>query len=120
MAHEDGSHCVMSIAQMRTELTKAIQANVGDADMLAQLRTMRAACRGYLDAMTKDADVTEGDVVPKFILLHGEGNSWVETLRDPRFFEALRKLRTTFGEQLGAMADKFGITVEPELASIFP
>lgn len=117
---EDGNHCVISVVQIRDELTKAIQANTVDGDMLRQFREIRAACRKFCDEVDLGADVDEAFVAARFIERRGGGQDWVETFRDFRFNQAIGELRAAAGERLAAIAEKYAIDVEPELASIFP
>jgi hypothetical protein len=117
---EDGNACVTSVVQIREELTKAIQNSGINATMLKQFREMRAACRRFLDQLSLNADVGEDFVVEAFVKIHGGGETWVNTMGDLRFNQALGELRAVFGERLEAIATKYGITVEDDLAMSFP
>lgn len=88
-----------SIIEIRAELTKIIPEFDEDSEIVEFLRTMRAACRRYLDRTFK--------------------------LQDRRFMndlliENLIELRSVFGICIAKLSMMYGIDIEEELAEIIP
>jgi len=53
-AHEEATHCVESVLEIRRVLTDEIKCLGDSSDLLGPLRVMRAACRKFLDRMQYD------------------------------------------------------------------
>ena len=102
---EDPHHCIQSVLQIRDLLNAQLLDS--RADLAANLRAMRAACRKFLDRA--QANPNRDYSYPHFggvIANH--------------FFDALGELRGVFGVHLAQIAARYGVDVEDELASILP
>jgi hypothetical protein len=58
-AHEEATHCVESVLEIRRVLTDEIKCLGDSSDLLGPLRVMRAACRKFLDRMQYDFGARE-------------------------------------------------------------
>jgi hypothetical protein len=83
-----------SVQKIREKLTEAIAALPENSEAVASFRAMRLACREYLDSLKKQMY-----------------NQWLIDLG---------RLRGVFGYQCVLLAVKFGVDIEPQLASIVP
>ena len=94
---------ILEIRQICTDALKNFSAN----DFATQpIRNVRLASRRYLDEAMIE--------FPHASLDHGRGNF------TPGFFLALGEFRATVGQQLALLAARYDITVEGDLAGIFP
>lgn len=98
--------CVESVLDMRRFLTHELGGLDQSADLVAILKDIRAACRKFLD----DVNPTQEHWL---VMPPGHYASWT-------FYPALGALRNATGAGLDKMARMYGLTVEADLASIFP
>lgn len=100
---EGADYCIRSVLELRHFLTRAIGELQPDSELAAALRAIRAACRKFLDEFDDSAGHHtarwryRGDLGP-----------------------ALGELRGVTGVCVAAIADRYGLDVEPELAAIIP
>ncbi len=90
-----------SIIEIRHELTEILKILGENSDISQHLRALRAACRKFLDEITPQDR-------------HRYGRHEAE------FFAALGELRAIFGIHIAQLCVKYGIDIEPELASLVP
>jgi len=102
-------HCVQSVIEIRHHLTSELQPLDTQDEMAKHLRSMRAACRKFLDTVQAD---DRYDIV-RFGNSGGHYASWV-------FMSALGELRGVFGVHLAQLAAAYGLDMEDDLASILP
>ncbi|MFB9832670.1 DUF6650 family protein [Actinoallomurus acaciae] len=103
---EDEMHCVTSALQIRAFLTQQIEAARPGKTLEGVLRSMRAACRQFVDrAGPEAANFRHRDPNPHTV--------------DPLSL-ALGDLRTVMGLAIATMAEKFDLPVEEDLAAILP
>lgn len=95
--------CIESVIRIRSFLTDQLIDGPPGAELAAIVRAMRAACRKFLEPL--EGRPREFGYSPPM---------------DYRFNQALGELRASFGYLLGALAAKYGLDVEDELASILP
>ena len=98
--------CVESVLDMRRFLTGELGGLDQSSDLVAMLKDIRAACRKFLDDVNPTRDYW-------LVMPPGHYASWT-------FYPALGALRYATGAGLDKMARAYGLTVEPDLASIFP
>lgn len=98
-----------SVLGMRDALTQALQELPETSEAISALRAMRAACRKFLDAPR-----------PEFPHILDRWPGSRDELNAAGFFVALGEMRATFGLYIAALAVRYGIDLEPELASILP
>jgi hypothetical protein len=103
---ETADECVRSVLEMRRFLTEAIGELAPDSELGEALRVIRAACRKFLDEC-------DGPGVGFGIALWRHGGDWV-------LGPALGELRGVIGVCVAAIADRYGLDVEAELAAILP
>jgi uncharacterized protein DUF6650 len=94
-----------SVIEIRKELTEALQQLEPTSPAVPPIRSMRAACRRYLDNPRQ-----------QFRLM---GRSGVPGQNVPGFFVALGELRAIFGVELKQLDDRFGLDIEPQLRELF-
>lgn len=103
---EDEAHCIRSAIAIRRFLTEQIAAAKPGKDLEGCLRSMRAACRRFVEAGGPD------------------GSDFFANGRYYRtadlFGLALGDLRTSIGHQLAVVLRHYPIEIEEELASILP
>jgi len=90
-----------SIIEIRHELTEILKVLGENSDISQHVRALRAACRKFLDEITPQDR-------------HRYGRHEAE------FFAALGELRAIFGIHIAQLCVKYGIDIEPELASLVP
>lgn len=95
-------HCTASVLEMRRFLTDQLTAGGIAADLAADLRAMRAACRKFLDSPH----------------MHHRYGGWA--MSDWRFNQALGEMRGVFGVHVAHMAARYGLDVPDVLAIILP
>ena len=102
-------HVVDSVLQMREVLHQKLITVREEGALSNHLRSMRAACRKFLDAV--------GDGGPHRIIIdnsfQGGPESW-------KFFTALGELRAAIGLALSLLMAAYGLTCEEQLARILP
>jgi hypothetical protein len=111
---ERPDRCVESVQQIRAFLSSMIQDGRIDKELAGILRSMRAACRHFLDVAEPrlDSFYPHLDVSGSHFPL-GLG-SWVH------FTVALGELRGSFGFPLVVLATRYGIEIEANLKTILP
>ncbi len=100
-------YCVQSIIDIRRMLSKEISSLDSNSNLSNSLRAMRASCRKFLDAVTKDERIVE------FGFSAGHFASW-------QFNSAVGELRGVFGVHIAQIATQHGLDVEDDLATILP
>jgi hypothetical protein len=103
---ETTGQCVQSVLEIRRFLTDAIGGLAQDSWLAKALRLIRAACRRFLDEC-------DGPEAGHAIAPWRYGGDRV-------LGPALGELRAVTGVCVAAIADSFGLDVEPELAAILP
>jgi hypothetical protein len=96
----DPAYCLESAKQIRTYLGEQFQVGEPGKGMTQAIQEMRRACRRFIDQAGPQAVNFEQD-------------------RDS-FLVAVSELRTTFGFYVAALASKYGVTLDDDLASILP
>src|SRR5262249_22754147 len=94
-----------SVIDIRRELTEALQQLGPTSPAVPPIRSMRAACRRYLDNPRQRFRFMD----------RGEDSD----SNDPGFFVALGELRAIFGVELKQLDDRFGLDIEPQLRDLF-
>lgn len=103
---ECAHHCVDSVIEIREFLTKQLARTDGSNELALNIRSMRTACRKFLDRIghySKRHDLRRFPMTEMF-----------------EFASALGELRGVFSLQIAALASGYGIDVEDDLASILP
>lgn len=97
-------HCIQSVLEIRRFLTTELGNLKEGSGLVAQIRSMRAACRKFLDD-----------------LAHETGPRGRHRFSSPHKLDtALGELRSSFGAVIAPLAVQYGIDVEDELATILP
>lgn len=104
------AHCVQSVIEIRHHLTEELQKLDAKDELAKQLRSMRAACRKFLDVVHAPNEYYD---IVEHGFSRGHFASWV-------FGSALGELRGVFGLHLAQIAAAYGLDVEDDLASILP
>ncbi len=100
---EDAGHCAQSVLEIRSELTKGLQALPSDSNLAKSLKRMRKACQEFSDKLGH----------PKFSQFdHPVQTSMLE--------RELFKLREKSGASVAEMAVAYGLDIDDGLASIIP
>ena len=102
-------YVVDSVRQIREVLHQKLIAVREDGALSNHLRSMRAACRKFLDAV--------GDGGTHRIII---GNSFQGGPDSWKFFTALGELRAAIGLALSLLMAAYGLTCEEQLARILP
>ncbi len=100
-------HCVQSVIELRAFLTDLIGELPKKEGLPEHLRSMRAACRRFVDA-TGELQRHGGRY------LRGSGFGFA------LFGNALGELRAAMGFHIGAVASMHGLDISDELATILP
>ena len=101
---EDPKDCVNSVIEIRKFLTEKISNLGNDSELGNNLRSMRAACRKFLDTNN-----------------YHDSKSFSSRHYDGYYFQdALGELRGVFGIHLAIIAAKYGLDIEDSLESILP
>lgn len=114
-SNEVPDQCVLSVLEIRNELTRVLQLG-GIADELAgPVRLMRGYCNRFLTRV----DATEASIPnedhDRHLFRHAH---WA--MHDYWFGEALGELRAGIGLQAGIIAARYKIDVEDDLAGMIP
>ena len=96
----DPVYCLESARQIRAYLGEQLQAGNPGQRLAQAIQEMRRACRRFIDKAG-----------PEAINFRQE--------RD-RFLVAVAELRTTFGFYIAALASKYGLALDEDLAGILP
>ena len=99
--------CVDSVVEIRKFITAELGNLKPDSELVPHLRAIRATCRKFLD----DVDLDRGRTRPPR-LYHGYG--------DVEFFVALGEFRGAISPNVAAIAVRYGIDIEGDLAKILP
>lgn len=99
-------HCVESVLDIRRTLTNKI-GKVQDENLIIILKSMRSACRKFLDNVGVNEDIV------RFGHSQGHWASW-------SFNGAIGELRGVFGMYIAELAKVYKLDVEDGLASILP
>lgn len=102
---EDEGHCVASALEIRAFLTEQITSSKPGRELEGCLRSMRGACRRFIDAGGPHGQRFLRSQFP----YEADG-----------FSLALGDLRTTVGFQLAIILSQYNLPIEPELGSILP
>jgi len=103
---EDPQHCISSVLAIRQFLTEKMNDLDQNCELAKNLRTMRLACRKFLDsAQILDRSLNFSHR-PRY-------DSWV-------FYSSLGEMRGVFGMCLSQILLSFGLDIEKDLASILP
>jgi hypothetical protein len=105
-AWEEPDHCIESVVQIRAFLTNELQTLKRDSEIALRLTTLRAACRKFLDTLQQHG-------IDGHRSRHGMFSEFI-------FSSAIGELRGVFGFQLLLFAQSYGLSVEDDLAAIFP
>lgn len=98
-------HCISSVIEIRHFLTEKIETLNQSCELAKNLRTMRSACRKFLDTAQR--------------FDRGEHFSY-RNYHSQVFYGALGEMRGTFGFCLSQIVLAYGLDVEEDLASILP
>jgi hypothetical protein len=113
-AGEAPDYVVRSVIEIRGFLTDMIMQGGLAGELEGSLRSMRGACREFLDAVGA-VEEPEGTWSPREGGLTAPG-----AVGFIRLNQALGKLRGVVGFHVAAIAATFGLDVEDDLASILP
>jgi hypothetical protein len=98
-AHEIDQEVAQSVLAIRNELTEALKRLPEASEAVPCFKSMRAACREYLDTA------------------RGHGRGWNGPFS---FMTQLGRFRAIIGVQVAYLAVKFGIDIDGELAHVVP
>ncbi|OGM74554.1 hypothetical protein A2382_01485 [Candidatus Woesebacteria bacterium RIFOXYB1_FULL_38_16] len=98
-------HCIDSVIEIRDFLTEKADNLDKKSELLANIKTMRSACRKFLDS---NPTLHRG--------LGFSHNSYDSQV----FYSALGEMRGTFGICLSQIVISFGVDIEKDLAAILP
>ncbi|HWQ52816.1 MAG TPA: DUF6650 family protein [Bryobacteraceae bacterium] len=96
--------CIRSALEIRKFLTSELGALKDSSQLTAPLKSMRAACRKFLNDMPPEPGLRT-----RSRLGHR-----------PNLYTALGELRSSFGVNIAWLAVQYGIDVEDELVTILP
>lgn len=100
---EDAEHCALSVIELRSELTKHLQALPNGSNLASALKQMRKACQAFSNRIGH----------PKF-------SSFDSAVQTSFLKRELTKLRENFGLPVANVAVAYGLDVDDGLASIIP
>lgn len=104
LAHE----CVQSIFMIREKMTEEIGRIPDNSELSANLRAIRTLCRRFLDRIPKED-------TPETLFFHPRPGPFQH-----EFFTLLGELRASIAYHIAAIAVKYGIDVEEDLAKTLP
>lgn len=113
---EVADHCVASVLDIRENLTDLLRQGGIDETLTASLRAMRAACRRFLERLRVDPNSNRFEIIDRYRY----ENRGVLGLHDWILNQAIGELRGIFGVHIALLADRYGLEIEDELASILP
>lgn len=100
---EDAGHCALSVIEIRSELTRHLQALPSGSNLASALKRMRKACQTFSNNLGH----------PKF-------SSFDPAVQTSILERELFKLREKFGVPVAEVAVAYGLDVDDGLASIIP
>ncbi|EOB3604668.1 TPA: hypothetical protein I7680_21645 [Vibrio vulnificus] len=100
---EDANHCVMSVGEIRTEVTRTIQTAGANAPLAKSLRRIRSACHAFQNEIGS-SQFSQLDIPVQKSILERE----------------LFKLRDKVGLSLAEVSAAHGLDVKDALATIIP
>ena len=100
-AHEIEYYVAESVLAIRNELTAALKRLPEGSEAVPSFKSMRAACREYLDSTGS----------------HARGYRWNGPFS---FMTQLGRLRATIGFHVAYLAVKFGVDIDGELVRVVP
>jgi hypothetical protein len=100
---EDAGHCAQSVIEIRSELTKALQALPSDSNLSKSLKRMRKACQDFSDKLG-----------------HPMFSKFDPPVQTSMLERELFKLREKCGLSVAEIAVAYGLDVDDGLASIIP
>lgn len=100
---ENASHCAQSVLEIRSEITKFLQALSANSSLSNSLKRMRKSCQEFSNKLGH----------PKF-------SGFDHPVQISILERELFKLREKFGVSLAEIAVSYGIDVDDGLASIIP
>ena len=109
---EMADHVVLSIIDIRREMTRSLAAGGLGDELVGSLRTIRAACRKFMDSVGVADDRDRIHLPPTHF--------GMERMHDFQFNQSLGELRGVVGVEVLKIAAGFGLDVEDGLASILP
>ncbi len=98
-------HCITSVIEIRHFLAEKADGLDDKSELLANIKTMRSACRKFLDSSQR---LHRG-----LNFFHNSYDSWI-------FYSALGEMRGMFGLCLSQIIISFGLDIEKDLAAILP
>ncbi len=101
------SHCIESVLEIRRFLTAILGRLDKSSDLIGPVRTIRAACRKFLDQAQGPAS--------RYLMVPGHAG-----LSEWTLWPALGELRGITGVCVATIAERYGVDVDVPLASILP
>lgn len=106
---ESPNHCVTSIIEIRQYLTELLNSLDRESDLGIAIRTIRAACRKFLDTITH----YQSSNIQEYRYQMGMGDQFI-------FDTGIGELRGTVGVELAKIIVMFKLDCEGELLTILP
>ena len=100
---EDAGHCALSVIEIRSALTKHLQALSAESNLAKSLKRIRRACQEFNDKVGH----------PKFLNLD-------RPVQTSMLEREIHKLREKCGLSIAEIAVSYGLDVDDGLASIIP
>ncbi|MEA1604523.1 DUF6650 family protein [Pseudomonas spirodelae] len=100
---EDSNHCALSVLEIRSEITKALQALPTSSNLSNSLKRMRKSCHDFSNKLGH----------PKF-------STFDQPVQVSILERELFKLREKFGVSVAEISVAYGVDVDDGLASIIP
>lgn len=101
------NHWVMSVLDIRRYLTELLETTADRPQVADSLRAMRAACRRFVEQA--------GSIAARH-----EVNAHVSGTPSWTFNQSLGELRAVMGVHIALLADRYGLSVEDQLAVTLP
>lgn len=124
---EDPGQCFLSVIEIRAFLTELLGEGGIGLELTDAARAIRAACRRFLLEATQSSSPIGRPLVKLHIDSNTKKTTIVRDLRnDPppldaeTFYRALGTFRAFVGSQVAQICVRYGVDLEPELASIIP
>jgi len=100
---EDSSHCSQSVIEIRSELTKSLQALPSSSNLAKALKRMKSACQDFNNKLG-----------------HPMYSTFDQPVQNSILERELFKLREKCGVSVAEIAVSYGLDVDDGLASIIP
>lgn len=100
---EDAGHCAQSVIEIRSEITKTLQALPSDSNLEKSLKRMRKACQEFSDKLG-----------------HPKYSDFDQPVQISILERELFKFRDKCGVSVAEIAVAYGLDVDDGLASIIP